>query len=93
MKVPKTSKLAYDSITLESKQSMWAKIIKVMRKNKTGLTNDEISKALKVDHVVIARRTPELVQAGIMYNTPVTRPTRTGRLAIVKMLRKKYQAA
>ena len=92
MKVPKTSKAAYDSISLESKKTQHARIIRSLKKAPCGLTADQIASRLRVDHVVIARRFSELVKAGVVINTPVTRKTRTGRKAIVRCLSKKWAA-
>ena len=92
MKLPQTSRDAYHSITLEQKKSMWAKIIKSLKKAPCGLTADQIASRLRVDHVVIARRMNELVDKKVVINTPVKRVTRTGRMAMVRMINKKYAA-
>lgn len=92
MKVRKTSKAAYQSITLDNKQAMWAKIIKALRQMKAGGNYDEIARKINVEPVKVARRLNELVTAGIVYNTPATRPTRTGRAAMVRQLNKKFAA-
>lgn len=84
-----TSIEAYKSITLESKSSMWSKIVTALKRNKTGLTADQLAEKLKVDHVQISRRMGELRKAGIVIDTPVRRKTRTGRRAIVRMISKK----
>lgn len=88
----KTSKLAYESITLDHKKTMWAKIVKALRRNKSGLNYDEIATRINAEPVQVARRMNELVQSGIVINSPVTRPTRTGRKAMVRLISKKYAA-
>lgn len=91
-KIPKTSRLAFNSITLAQKQAMWAKIVKILRRLKAGANYDEIASKIGVEPVTVARRMAELVTAGIVINTPVTRPTRTGRQAMVRTLSKKWAA-
>ena len=92
MKLPQTSRDAYHSITLEQKKSMWAKIVRSLKKSPAGLTADQIASRLRVPHVEVARRMNELVEKKVVINTPVTRKTRTGRKAIVRCLSKKWAA-
>ncbi len=89
----KTSLLAYDSVSLENKQYMWASIISALKKMKVGGNYCEIAAAIKAEPVTVARRMNELVQKKIVYNTTVTRPTRTGRQAMVRQLYKRYLVA
>jgi predicted transcriptional regulator len=84
----KTSKDAYNSITLDNKRSMWMRIIKALRSLKEGGNYDQIARKIKVEPVKVARRLNELVEAGIVVNTKNTTPTRTGRRAMVRKLKK-----
>lgn len=83
----KTSLKAYQSITLESKQTQWAKITRCLAKHPDGLTYDEIARKIRHEPVQVARRMAELVNGKIIVNTKQTRPTRTGRAAMVRKIK------
>ena len=92
MKPRKTSIAAYHSISLESKKTMWAKIIKVLKRHRNGLNYSEIAGKIGAEPVQVARRLNELVQAKVIENTKETRPTSSGRQAMVRKLNKRYAA-
>lgn len=92
MKVRKTSKAAYDSLTLEHKRSMWVKIIKAASKLPNGGNFEQIAKKARLKPDQVWKRLPELVDAKVMYNTGETAPTSTGRQAMVRRLTKKWAA-
>ena len=71
---------------------MWAKIIKTLKRNRSGLNYYEIAVRIGAEPVQVARRLNELVQAKLIENTKLTRPTGTGRQAVVRKLNKKYAA-
>lgn len=88
----KTSIQAYHSITLDNKKTMWAKIIKALRKMPKGGNFEQIAKAARLEPSKVWKRLPELVKAKIVVNTKDTRPTSSGRQAMVRVLSKKYAA-
>ena len=88
----KTSIQAYQSLSLESKKTMWAKIIKVLKRHKNGLNYSEIAGKIGAEPVQVARRLNELVQAKLIENTKETRPTSSGRQAMVRKLNKRFAA-
>ena len=92
MKLQKTSIQAYHSLSLESKKTMWAKIIKVLKRHKNGLNYSEIAGKIGAEPVQVARRLNELVQAKVIENTKETRPTTSGRQAMVRRLNKRFAA-
>ena len=88
----KTSIQAYHSLSLESKKTMWAKIIKVLKRHRNGLNYSEIAGKIGAEPVQVARRLNELVQAKLIENTRETRPTSSGRQAMVRKLNKRFAA-
>ena len=88
----KTSIQAYQSLSLESKKTMWAKIIKTLKRNRSGLNYYEIAVRIGAEPVQVARRLNELVQAKLIENTKLTRPTATGRQAMVRRINKSIAA-
>lgn len=88
----KTSLDAYKSISLADKKAIWAKIILAAKKLPAGGTFEEIAKKAKLEPAKVWKRLPELVQAKIMFNTGSTRPTSSGRKAMVRQLYKKFAA-
>ena len=91
-RIRKTSIQAYHSLTLDHKKTMWAKIIKVLKRHKNGLNYSEIAGKIGAEPVQVARRLNELVQSKILVNTTETRATTSGRQAMVRRLNKKYAA-
>ena len=88
----KTSIQAYQSLTIDHKKTMWAKIIKALRKMPNGGNFEQIAKVARLEPAKVWKRLPELVQAKVIGNTKETRPTSSGRQAMVRKLNKKYAA-
>lgn len=80
-----TSKEAHESIK-PVKQIMWSKIEAGMEKLKVGGNFEEISKAAGLEPAQTWKRLSELERNGIIFNSGITRPTSSGRKAIVWQL-------
>ncbi len=91
MKVRKTSKAAYDSIK-DQRATMWGKIVKAAGKLPNGGNFEQIANKAGLRPDQVWKRLPELVDMKILVNTGETRPTSTGRKAMVRALNKAYAA-
>ena len=87
----KTSIEAHNSIKAH-KRTMWAKIIAAARKLPNGGNFEQIARKAGLKPEQVWKRLPEMVDARIMENTGETRPTSTGRQAMVRMLSKRFAA-
>lgn len=82
---PSTSKDAHDSIK-PSKSYYYAKIIDGLSRLKVGGNFEEIAIVSGIKPDQAWKRLSELVQQGVCYNTGITRPTSSGRKAMVRQL-------
>src|SRR5688572_12642104 len=80
-----TSSDAHESVK-EHKEAMYEKIIEGMRKLKVGGTFEEISEASGLKPEQVWKRLPEMVENGTVFNVGTTRPTSSGRKAMVRQL-------
>lgn len=80
-----TSKEAHESVK-EHKQAMYDKIIDGMRRLKVGGHFESIAEAAGLEPAQVWKRLPELVETGLIYNVGITRPTSSGRNAMVRQL-------
>jgi len=80
-----TSKAAHDSVK-EHKEIFYEKIIEGLRKLKVGGTSHEIAEASGIEYAQAHKRIPELITAGKVFNTGITRLTPYGRKAKVRQL-------
>lgn len=80
-----TSKEAHESVK-PHKEVMYDKITLGLRKLKVGGTFEEIAKASRLEPSKVWKRLPEMVEAGKVYNVGTTRPTSSGRKAMVRQL-------
>jgi hypothetical protein len=87
-----TSKQAYLSLTEDSKKTTYSKIVKALRKMPQGGHFEAIAKKAGLPPERVWKRLPELVDKKILVNTKETRPTSTGRQAMVRTLSKKFAA-
>ncbi len=83
--VPKTSLEAYRSVK-EMKEAHKIKIIEALKQLKTGGTYEQISTLINIDKAQVNRRLSEMERDGIIYNVGITRPTISGRSAMVRQL-------
>ena len=83
--------MAYYS--LSDKRTTYAKIIKALKRMKDNKGNfEQIARKARLKPEQVWKRLPEMVDARIMENTGETRPTSTGRKAMVRRLSKRYAA-
>jgi len=80
-----TSKAAHDSVK-PHKAVMYDKITKGLNRLKVGGTFEEIAKASRLEPAQVWKRLSEMVEAGKVYNVGTTRPTSSGRKAMVRQL-------
>lgn len=80
-----TSKAAHESVK-EHKEAMYVKIIEGLRKLKVGGHFEAIAEAAGIEPAQCWKRLPEMVEAGTVYNVGTTRPTSSGRKAMVRQL-------
>lgn len=81
----KTSNDAHESIKPD-KVRMYAKITEGMRKLKVGGTFEEIADASDLKPDQVWKRLSEMVELKLVYNVGITRPTSSGRQAMVRQL-------
>lgn len=86
-RTPETSRLAHDSVK-EHKQAMYLKIIEGLEKLKVGGNFEEIAKASNLEPAQVWKRLSEMVDLGICFNVGISRPTSSGRKAMVRQLTK-----
>lgn len=84
-RTPNTSRLAHESIK-PAKQAIYEKIIKGMEILQVGGTFEEIAKASNLEPAQAWKRISEMVDAGTLFNVGITRPTSSGRQAMVRQL-------
>jgi len=83
----RTSVEAFNSLTKEYKDHIFVKVATAMSKKlKAGGTYEEISVAVGEKPDRIWKRLSEMVNAKILMNLPSTRPTSSGRKAMVRNL-------
>ena len=80
-----TSSDAYESIK-DHRQVMYDKIIVGLVKLGVGGTFEEIAFASKLKPDQVWKRLSEMEQLGIIFNVGITRPTTSGRKAMVRQL-------
>lgn len=80
-----TSKAAHDSVK-EHKGAMYEKIVEGLEKLKVGGTFYEIAEAAGIKPEQCWKRLPEMIELGLVYNVGTTRPTPSGRKAMVRQL-------
>lgn len=80
-----TSKEAHESVK-EHKERMYEKIQKALGKLPIGGTFEEIALKANLRPEQVWKRLPEMVEMGIVYNVGPTRPTSSGRKAMVRKL-------
>lgn len=80
-----TSKAAHESVK-EHKEVMYEKIIEGLKKLRVGGTFEEIAVAAGIKPEQCWKRLPEMIEAGTVYNVGTTRPTSSGRKAMVRQL-------
>lgn len=80
-----TSKEAHESVK-PHKEAMYQKIEEGMRKLKVGGNFEEIAFASGLEPAQVWKRLPEMVELGIVFNVGITRPTSSGRKAMVRQL-------
>lgn len=80
-----TSRDAHESIK-EHKGVMYEKIIEGLRKLKVGGTFEEIAEACNLKPDQVWKRLSEMIELKIVYNVGTTRPTSSGRQAMVRQL-------
>lgn len=80
-----TSKEAHESVK-EHKSAMYEKITEGLVKLKVGGTFEEIAIACGLKSEQVWKRLGEMVDAGTVFNTGYTRPTSSGRKAMVRQL-------
>jgi predicted transcriptional regulator len=81
-KNPETSIEAYKKLTPEMLNEHHKKILEGLRKLGQA-TSEEIASEITLAKDQVYRRMNELVAVGIIYNTTVKKPTRSGRAAFV----------
>lgn len=79
------SKEAHESVK-EHKEIFYEKIIAGLKKLKVGGTSHEIAEASGIEYAQAHKRIPELITAGKIFNTGITRLTPYGRKAAVRQL-------
>ncbi len=82
---PVTSRLAHESVK-EHKEGMYEKIIVGLEKLKVGGHFEEIAKACGLEPAKVWKRLSEMQEKGIIFNVGITRPTSSGRQAMVRQL-------
>lgn len=82
-----TSKAAHDSVK-EHKAEMYSKIISGLEKLRVGGNFEEIAAASGIKPEQAWKRLSELVDNGTCFNVGITRPTSSGRQAMVRQLTK-----
>lgn len=82
---PKTSLDAHNSIK-GMKSEHYKKIIEGLEKLKVGGIYTEIASACGLDPIQVNRRLSEMESEGIIFSVGITRPTPTGRKAMIKQL-------
>jgi hypothetical protein len=80
-----TSKAAHESVK-EHKSVMYAKIKIGLEQLRVGGTFEEIAKVSGLKPDQTWKRLPEMVTAGTVFNTGLTRTTSSGRKAMVRQL-------
>jgi len=80
-----TSKAAHESVK-EHKSAMYAKIKIGLERLRVGGTFEEIAKVSGLKPEQTWKRLPEMVTAGTVFNTGITRATSSGRQAMVRQL-------
>jgi len=85
VKVQKTSIEAHNSVK-EHKAEIYRKIVLALEEMKVGGTAEEISTHMNCKPDIVWKRLPEMVEAQVLYNVGITRPTSTGRKSMVRQL-------
>lgn len=80
-----TSKAAHDSVK-EHKEAMYEKIVVGLEKLKVGGNFEEIATASGLEPAQVWKRLSEMVDNGTCFNVGITRPTSSGRQAMVRQL-------
>jgi biotin synthase-related radical SAM superfamily protein len=80
-----TSTEAHESVK-EHKQRMYERIAAALSVMKIGGTFEEIAEVSGLKPDQVWKRLPEMIEAGKVYNVGITRPTSSGRKAMVRQL-------
>ncbi len=80
----KTSLEAYRSLSHETKSNLYKIILKGCKRLKNGGTFEEIAKAANIEPVNVWKRLNEMITLKMLVNTGETRPTSSGRKAMVR---------
>lgn len=80
-----TSKEAHESVK-EHKEVMYDKIKDGLNKLKIGGHFEEIANACGLKTEQVWKRLNEMIELGMIYNVGITRPTSSGRKAMVRQL-------
>jgi len=83
--VPKTSRDANDSVK-EMKEKHYKIIEDALNQIRVGATYEQLASHCKLDKAQVNRRLSEMEKAGIIFNVGITRPTISGRKAMVRQL-------
>jgi predicted transcriptional regulator len=86
-----TSKAAAESMVLRASSDA-ALILRSVDEAPRGLTCDEVEVYLDLRHQTASARIRGLVQVGLLAKTTSTRPTRSGRQAVVYVITEKGKA-
>ena len=81
----KTSVDAHESVK-NSKARVYELIIEGLRKLKIGGNFEQIAEAAGLEPSQVWKRLPEMIEQGTVYNVGNTRPTSSGRQAMVRQL-------
>lgn len=82
-----TSQAAADSIAPEA-GTLRALVYRTVQETLGGLTCDEVEERLAMRHQTASARIRELAQSGQLLDSGTTRPTRSGRAAVVYVARR-----
>lgn len=79
-KVVETSQEAYHSVTPEMLTDIYKRILDALKVLGRG-SAEQIGMQLTIDSIKVTRRISEMVKLGLIYNTGIKTPTRSGRSA------------
>lgn len=82
-----TSKAAHESVK-EHKQVFYDKIEEGLKKLVVGGTSEEVARAAGIEYAQCHKRIYEMIEAGTVFNTGITRKNSSGRKAMVRQLTK-----
>lgn len=71
---------------LESKETIYEKILEAYRRCPYGLTSEECSVEAKISYESSHKRIPELISQHKLYNSGITRKNKSGRKSMVRKI-------